>query len=176
MSGNVMEGNRAISRSNYDGVRYARTGGEKGGTARQSDACQRTCRRPTTTHDAKRACALVLAWAGASHVRDAVDERIVRDVRTGTATVTDGGNGSTGGFVDTQRAVGGWPEYRQAAAPEDSDGDGIPDVWERQYGLDPADAADGAKTDPASGYTWLERYLNSLVGSIADRQNNREKP
>lgn len=85
-------------------------------------------------------------------------------------------NGSTGGFVDTQRAVGGWPEYRQAAAPEDSDGDGIPDVWERQYGLDPADAADGAKTDPASGYTWLERYLNSLVGSIADRQNNREKP
>lgn len=87
----------------------------------------------------------------------------------------DGGNGSTGGFVDTQRAVGGWPSTA-GGRPEDSDGDGIPDVWERQYGLDPADAADGAKTDPASGYTWLERYLNSLVGSIADRQNNREKP
>ena len=58
----------------------------------------------------------------------------------------------------------------------DSDGDGIPDVWERQRGLDPADAADGAKIDPASGYTWLECYLNSLVGPITDRQNNQEKP
>ena len=57
----------------------------------------------------------------------------------------------------------------------DSDGDGIPDVWERQRGLDPADAADGAKIDPASGYTWLECYLNSLVGPITDRQNNQEK-
>ena len=58
---------------------------------------------------------------------------------------------------------------------QDSDGDGIPDVWERQRGLDPADAADGAKIDPASGYTWLECYLNSLVGPITDRQNNQEK-
>ena len=175
MSGNVMEGNRAISRSNYDGVRYAKTGGEKGELLDTPMPVNGLVEGHTTTHEAKRACALVLAWAGASHARDAVDDRIVRDVRAGTAAVTDGGRGSTGGLVDTQRAVGGWPEYRQSPAPEDSDGDGIPDVWERQRGLDPADAADGAKIDPASGYTWLECYLNSLVGSITDRQNNQEK-
>ena len=176
MSGNVMEGNQAISRSNYDGVRYAKTGGEKGELLDTPMPVNGLVEGHTTTHEAKRACALVLAWAGASHARAAVDDRIVRDVRAGTAAVTDGGRGSTGGLVDTQRAIGGWPEYRQSPAPEDSDGDGIPDVWERQRGLDPADAADGAKIDPASGYTWLECYLNSLVGPITDRQNNQEKP
>lgn len=118
----------------------------------------------------------MLAWAGASHVRDAVDERIVHDARTGTATVTEGGNGSTGGFIDTQRAVGGWPEYRSSPAPEDRDRDGIPDAWERLHGLDPDDPADAAKPGPGSGYTWLERYLNSLVEPIAASQNNRIKP
>ena len=105
-----------------------------------------------------------------------MDERIVRDARTGTATVADGGNGSTGGLIDTQRAVGGWPEYRQADAPEDGDGDGIPDAWERLHGLDPADPEDGARVDAGSGYTWLERYLNSLVETITDKQNTCTEP
>ena len=175
MSGNVMEGNREITRSNYDGVRYAKTGGEKGALLDEPMPVNGLGEGHTTTHDAQRAYTLVLAWAGASHVRDAVDERIVRDVRTGTAAVTDGGNGSTGGFVDTQRAVGGWPEYRQSSVPEDSDGDGIPDAWEQQHGLDPADPADAAKIDSESGYTWLECYLNSLVETITNAQNNQAK-
>ena len=176
MSGNVMEGNRKISRSNYDGVRYARTGGEKGRLLDGPMPVNGLREGHTTTHDARRACALVLAWAGASLERDAVDERIVRDARTGTATVADGGNGSTGGLIDTQRAVGGWPEYRQADAPEDGDGDGIPDAWERLHGLDPADPEDGARVDAGSGYTWLERYLNSLVETITDKQNTCTEP
>lgn len=171
MAGNVMEGNRRITRDNYAGVRHARTGGEPGELLEAPMPINGLTEGHTTTHDAHTACKLVVAHAGASLVRDAVDERVADDVRSGKASVTDGGNGSTGGFIDTQRAVGGWPAYRQLPAPEDSDGDGIPDAWERHAGLDPSDPADGARTDPKTGYTWLERYLNSLVEAITESQN-----
>lgn len=169
-------GNREITRSNYDGVRYAKTGGEKGALLDEPMPVNGLGEGHTTTHDAQRAYTLVLAWAGASHVRDAVDERIVRDVRTGTAAVADGGNGSTGGFVDTQRAVGGAgpstgsrPSRKTATAtvfpmPGSSSTDSIP-----------ADPADAAKIDFESSYTWLECYLNSLVETIANAQNNQAK-
>lgn len=81
-------------------------------------------------------------------VRDAVDRRIVGEVRS-----------STGRIIDSTAQVGGWPVYRSGEAPLDSDGDGIPDAWERAHGLNPNSAADGAK-DSGDGYTWLERYLN----------------
>jgi hypothetical protein len=47
-------------------------------------------------------------------------------------------------------------------APKDTDGDGMPDDWERQHGLNPNDANDGNDTD-AQGYTMLENYLNDLI-------------
>ena len=49
------------------------------------------------------------------------------------------------------------------AAPVDTDGDGMPDKWEQENGLDPNDPSDGAKAT-ASGFTNLEIYPNSLVG------------
>lgn len=176
LRGNVMEGNRRITKDNAAGIRYAKTGGEKGELLRAPLPINGLQKGHTTTHDAPTAARLVLEWAGASLVRDTVDARIVADARSGRTSVPDGGNGSTGGLLDTQRAVGGWPEYRQTEVPEDSDGDGIPDAWERRMGLDPADPSDGAQPDPQTGYTWLERYLNSLVERITLTQNQPEKP
>lgn len=46
--------------------------------------------------------------------------------------------------------------------PTDTDGDGIPDDWERQHGLNP-EVADQNMVN-AQGYTALEVYLNSLMG------------
>src|SRR6185295_16211122 len=106
---------------------------------------------PVTTDAATVAFTRVLAKAGASKQRDAVDARILRDVRSGK-----------GHIIDSQRAVGGWPTLRSRAAPKDSDGDGMPDKWERAHKLDPQDASDGVASG-ADGYTNLERYLNSLV-------------
>ncbi|MFR9251062.1 MAG: hypothetical protein ACLVK4_14680 [Alistipes shahii] len=63
----------------------------------------------TTTHSAADAFDVVLKYAGASLSRDAVDKRAETDARSGTATFPDGGNGSTGGIIDSQSAVGGWP-------------------------------------------------------------------
>lgn len=105
---------------------------------------------------AEQAYESVLAYAGASKVRDSVDTRIIEEVRTGTATY--GGNG----IIESQNEVGGWPQLRSETPPQDSDRDGMPDEWERANNLNPFNAAD-RNTKDSIGYTMLERYINGLV-------------
>ena len=95
----------------------------------------------------------VLEHAGATlPTRDAVDARIIEEVRGGTATYGDDG------IISTQSDVGGWPELESAQAPTDSDHDGMPDDWEAKNGLDPNDPSDRNKLAD-NGYTMLENYL-----------------
>ena len=55
----------------------------------------------------------------------------------------------------------------------DTDGDGMPDVWEAEHNLNPNNANDGKeKTLSDEDYTNLEVYLNSLVEEIINKQNN----
>lgn len=123
-----------------------------------------------TTHSAVEAYNKVLAYVGASLVRDAVDTRIITETENGTYTYT-GSNGSTNGIIDTQSDVGGWPTYNTAAAPIDTDNDGMPDTWEDTNGLNKNSASDGASTSLDGSYTNVEVYLNSLVSSIISSQN-----
>lgn len=131
----------------------------------------------TTTHPARVAFERILAYGGASLSRDAVDERACTDARTGKATFTSGGNGSKNGIIDTQTAVGGWPVYDassdELARIKDTDGDGMPDWFEKQFALDASDAGDGnAMTlDSYGRYTNLEMYLHYLVRDIVASQN-----
>jgi pectate lyase len=105
-----------------------------------------------TTVPAKQALKLVLASVGASKpTRDAVDARLVKDVRR-----------RTGKLIDSQKQVGGWPVLKSRPTPIDSDNDGIPDKWEKAHGLNPNDPSDAAKVAP-SGYTWVEEYINGLA-------------
>ena len=120
---------------------------------------------PVTTQSAEAAYALVLAHAGASLVRDAVDRRIADEIRTGTARFGATYKGGGKGIIDSQKDVGGWPELRSVPAPVDTDHDGMSDEWEKSHGLNPADPADGARAAVPGGYTNLELYLNSLVPS-----------
>ncbi len=113
---------------------------------------------PVTTSTAAEALEQILAGAGATRPRrDAVDARIVEDVRT-----------RGGRIIDSQEQVGGWPEYRTGPVPLDTDGDGIPDDWERAHGLNPHDPSDGAVRTP-SGYTNLEIYLDTLTRDRHER-------
>ena len=107
---------------------------------------------PVTRDPAPRAYARVLAGAGASRVRDPVDQRVVASVRSGV-----------GGLIDSQSQVGGWPALAPGTPWRDSDGDGMPDDWERRHGLDPSKAADGNADRDRDGFTELEEWLNSLA-------------
>ena len=110
---------------------------------------------PVATDEAKVTFDRVLASAGATLPRrDAVDLRIVRQVREGK-----------GGIIDSQDEVGGWPELEASNPPPDHDRDGLPDAWEREHGLDPDDAGDSAGDRDGDGYTNLEELLegSSLI-------------
>ncbi len=123
-----------------------------------------------TTHSAEKAYEKILDFVGASLVRDTVDRRVIHDVRTGTATIMDGGNGSANGIIDTQTAVGGWPALQSTNAPVDTDADGMPDAWETANGLNPNSADDAKLTNLDGKYTNVEVYLYSLVATITDNQ------
>ena len=130
------------------------------------------------TQAAEDAYALVLAHAGADlPVRDSLDARIVEEVRTGTATYGETYGGGGKGIIDSQAAVGGWPELRSAPPPADSDHDGMPDAWEAKYGLDPEGAADGSEDLDRDGYTHVEEFLNGTDPTVyvdyGDPGNNR---
>ncbi|MDO8543802.1 MAG: hypothetical protein Q7S40_25450 [Opitutaceae bacterium] len=103
-----------------------------------------------TTDAAKRAFERVLAGAGATRPsRDVVDTRVVDEVRM-----------KKGGIINSQKDVGGYPEYRSAAAPVDADKDGMPDDWEKEHGLSPRNADDRNLDPDRDGYTNLEEFLN----------------
>ncbi len=89
--------------------------------------------------------------------RDPIDTRIVNDVRNGT-----------GGIINSQHDVGGWPDYAVGLPPVDTDRDGMPDEWERMYGLDPEDGSDQALDNDGDGYTNLEEWLNGTSPNAAE--------
>jgi hypothetical protein len=119
-----------------------------------------------TTHSAETAYEKILLYGGASLMRDTIDRRIIKDVKTGTATYMTGGNGSINGIIDTQSAVGGWPELASLPAPADSDGDGMPDEWEDARNLNKNSSTDAQLTTVDGLYPNVEVYINSLVASI----------
>ena len=104
----------------------------------------------------------VLAGSGTVN-RDQVECRIVNEVRTGTSQFGGAAKGANSGIIDTERDAEGFISYAtDYVVPTDTDGDGMPDEWERKHGLDPY-VADQNKVN-ADGYTALEVYLNALMG------------
>jgi len=120
------------------------------------------------TQTAEEAYANVLANVGCNFpALDPHDQRIIAETRAGTTTFKGSVTGLPG-LPDSQDDVGGWDDYPEVHRPSDwdTDRDGMPDTWERAHGLNPADAADGARDRNHDGYTNLEDYLNSLVGEF----------
>jgi pectate lyase len=150
VSGNYLEGYSNISQNNKLGIVAG---------ADEIMVSQPFSVEDITEQSAKDAYHRVLQQAGASLVRDAVDTRIIEEVKTGTARFGK----NKDGIIDSQRDVGDWPVLKSLPAPKDSDGDGMPDAWEIKYKLNPNDPSDGPKYTLSKSYTNVEVYINGLV-------------
>lgn len=199
VDGNVVEGNEKVTKDNWDGgvqpdVREKKI--EDVLAAIRSDKPFNHAPYPLTS--AKEALIYDLANAGATlPVRDAVDQRVLHMVQTGqvgeaTASAEDLAKAAAvgyspesvkaleemvpHGYITDPRQVGGYPDYKGEPYP-DSDGDGLPDEWERAHGLDPKNAEDATADANGDGYTNIEDFINGLDPQApktdwADLKNN----
>lgn len=111
------------------------------------------CQAPMNLEPAEDAFYAVMEHAGASRVRDSHDLRIIEQLAS---------LGTKGAFIANELDVGGIGTLAGADAPADSDGDGMPDEWEKANGTDP-DKADANGDADGNGYTNIEDYVNSLA-------------
>ncbi len=116
--------------------------------------------------DAKVAFELILAKAGC-WPRDRITQRTVHEVKTRT--------GAWGRNAPPEPTDGWFLEgLTQNHAPKDTDGDGLPDVWEKSHNLDlsnPDDAtsvvaAGESGNDRHLGYSYIEFYINELADNL----------
>jgi pectate lyase len=105
-----------------------------------------------STQPSGEAYQLVLDRAGA-WPRDVVTRRTLEEVAARS--------GSWGAHLPGDLMEG----LTAGAPPSDGDGDGMPDAWETEHGLEPADGSDHG-TVTASGYTAIEDYINGLADSL----------
>lgn len=164
-NGNYMEGFPRVSADNWSGGIVF----DKGSSEAKNRAQQPFNFPVITSQTALKAFPLVVAGAGASLVRDAIDQRIAKEVLSGT-TMYKGSKSGTPGIIDSQKDVGGWPDLISKPAPADSDQDGMPDAWELQNHLNPKDPDDRNGDPNKNGYSNLEEYLNSIA-PIASTSN-----
>ena len=85
---------------------------------------------------------------------DAVDQRVIADVKNGT--------GWTGLGVTSPAAAGGFPTIAAGTACVDTDHDGMSDEWESIHGFSSTDGSDSSKDADGDGYTNVEEYLNGM--------------
>ncbi|HMO26493.1 MAG TPA: DUF3826 domain-containing protein, partial [Tepidisphaeraceae bacterium] len=126
---------------------------------------------------------LVLDGAGATLPRrDAVDRRVIENVRTGKATARRSRDDLheflkrvrynddlinrnialiEGGIIMDPNDVGGYPDYH-GEPYTDTDGDGLPDAWETAHGLNPHDPADAIQSPGENQYTPIECFIHGI--------------
>ena len=176
VKGNIVEGNERVTKDNWDGGVQVE---EFPDANKYKDAMKVDKAMPMpqiTIIPTMEAKDFVLANAGATlPIRDAVDQRIVKQVTTGKIEVSQNVVLPSTQFkhrrlpIDSYKIgintdpnqVGGYPTYT-GTPYKDSDNDGITDAWETAHGLNPKDASDAGKL-AKDGYSNIEHYMNSVV-------------
>ena len=162
VNGNYVDGNPQVTADNKLGVEMGSSFQKYAPSVTLSDILVKNefPFSPVETQSAEVAYKKVLEYAGCSLIKDRLDERYRKEVRNRTYTF-EGSKGSTGGLIDSQQDVGGWPDYKTYNVRIDSNRDGIPDGWlEKNY---PGKSAEDKNVE---GYTYLEVYLNGLVSHL----------
>jgi len=176
-NGNIMEGNDAVTKDNWNGgvqVEEMPNAGQYVDSMRWNEPFPKP---EFPIMKAQDAYDFVTTNAGANiPKRDIVDEHILTQVKTGKVYYKEGldsvnfyqfkhrrlaKDSYKHGIITDVRQVGGYPEYK-GKAYKDSDGDGMPDAWEKANGLDPKDPSDALKDCNGDGYTNIEKYINGI--------------
>ena len=160
LTGNILDGSSTVTADNWQGS-SVKTDAVKASSRWTDDLTVLD-----NEESAEKAYETVLTKAGCSLHRDAIDERIVSEVRNGTYTYT-GSKGSKNGLIDSPSDVHGREvEYKTYDKPVDTDGDGIPDKWEDEHGLDKNNFMDAREISVKKPYMNIEVYLNELVAHL----------
>lgn len=178
VSGNIVLGNSKVTKNNWDGGVQVYDHPNDGGFESKIRVDEAFPMPPVTIMKTKAAYNFVLKNVGANFPkRDAVDERIVKTVRTGKPFYVENAadyefdakyvkrrlpaDSYKKGIITDIRQVGGLPEY-SGTSYQDSDNDGMPDVWEIRYGLNPNDPSDASQDCNGDGYTNIEKFINGI--------------
>lgn len=177
VNGNIMEGNERVTKDNWDGGVQVEEQSDAGEYKDHMKWNKPLPMPELTIMPAKEAFDYVLNNAGATLPRrDAVDARVVEQVKTGKIKYLQNVklpetqfkhrrlpiDSYKQGIITDVSQVGGYPEYR-GTPYKDADKDGMPDEWETRHGLNPKNAADASADRNKDGYTNIEEYLNSVV-------------
>jgi hypothetical protein len=176
-NGNIMDGNEKVTKNNWDGGVQVE---ELPNAGQYTDSMKWNTPFPMPKFpvmSAQDAYEYVLKNVGANiPKRDIVDQRIVENVRTGKAYYDQSADtidfyqfkhrrlpkdSYKKGIITDIRQIGGYPEYK-GESYVDTDKDGMPDAWEKKYGLNPNDASDAIKDCNGDGYTNIEKYINGI--------------
>ena len=176
-SGNIMEGYDAITKDNWAGGIQVQEQANTDGYTENMKWNEPFPMPHLTIMPAKDAYKYVLKNVGATiPSRDIVDERIVEEVETGKPYYVEGldpnsfyqfqhrrlpNDSYKKGIITDISQVGGYPEYK-GTPYVDTDGDGMPDAWEKANGLNPNDSSDAVKDCTGDGYTNIEKYINGI--------------
>jgi hypothetical protein len=179
VNGNIMEGYEKITANNWAGGVQVE---DEPNTGKYTDYMKVNKPLPMpaiTIMPTKEAYSYVLENAGATlPKRDAVDQRITEQVRTGKIKYLENVklpetqfqhrrlpiDSYKQGIITDISQVGGYPDYK-GMPHKDSDNDGMPDEWEIKKGLNPKDAADASLDKDKNGYSNIEDYLNAVAGT-----------
>ena len=177
VNGNIMEGNERVTKDNWDGGVQVEEQSDAGEYKDHMKWNKPLPMPELTIMPAKEAFDYVLNNAGATLPRrDAVDARVVEQVKTGKIKYLQNVklpetqfkhrrlpiDSYKQGIITEVSQVGGYPEYK-GTPYKDADKDGMPDEWETRHGLNPKNAADASADRNKDGYTNIEEYLNSVV-------------
>ncbi len=180
VSGNIMtdlSGNQILKATDDAWAKgKAVSGGKGGATVDNIKSTTPFFESYVNTQSAEDAYKSVIAGAGAGGTSetgwDYIDSRYIKEV-TNTTYTYKGSKQGLKGIIDSQNDAGGYPNSSNFAhsndgvcnATNDTDRDGMPNVWETAHGLNPNDASDGAINSLSpDGYTNVEMFLNELMG------------
>lgn len=180
VNGNIVVGDKEVTQNNWNG-------GVQGYDPKKADTPIEEVRMEKPFNmpyvnimNTKDAYKWVINNVGATFPkRDAVDQRIVKTVKTGkTYYVKDAkefispyvkrrlpADSYKQGIITDPSQVGGLPEYN-GTPYIDTDKDGMPDAWEIKYGLNPNDYGDAVLDCNGDGYTNIEKYINGIDPTI----------